>query len=296
METIVPLAASTVCGPLGVAHLPRLWLKAVLAAAGLLPEDYLSGYAGTDRDVIDGIGLDAPGTFAYLVTLPSYQDFEVWVRANATRLDAAPVAELNAKIAGRRRKPERAAASRAALGLDGSDECRAALLNALDDWASVYERAVSRTSEPVVPAVSSQSVGPLGLMHLPRFWMKATLDATGALYDGWRSGRASGFDCAFAAQVGLDLDAAIAHVHAETPPYPRFEAWFVAHVDRAGPAEIAAHNAAFRARQKPADIAAEERGLLGIDDPSYRPSIEINDLIDWRELHRIAGAAAAQRL
>lgn len=295
MITIVPLAAATVVGPLGVAHLPRLWLKAVLAATGRLPADYVSGYAGTDRDAIDGIGLDGAATFAFLRTLPSYQEFEVWVRASAARLEPAAVAELNAKIAGHLRKPERASASRETLGIAATSERRTALLNALDDWASVHACAVAGRGNgavPVVPAVSSQSAGPLGLLHLPRFWMKATLEACGALYDGWRSGRAGGFDTAFAAQVGLDLDAAIAHVHAGLPSYPRFEAWFVARAERAGAGDIELHNAAFRARLKPEGIAAEERALLGIDDPAYRPSIEINDLLDWRELHRICTSPA----
>jgi hypothetical protein len=290
MEKIVPLPASTVRGPLGVAHLPRLWLKALLAGAGLLPDGYLTGYSGTDRDVIDGIGLDSMATFSFLATLPSYQQFERWVRANAARLDAASVAATNATVADRLRNPERAAASCAALGLADTSERRTALLNALDDWAAVHARAVAGHAEPVVPAVSSQSSGPLGLLHLPRFWIKATLDATGALYAGWRSGRASGFDTAFAAQVGLDLDAAIAHIHAEVPPYPRFEAWFAAHA-RASAADVAEHNAVLAVRQKPESIAAEERALLGIDDPTFRPSIEINDLIDWRELHLICTAA-----
>jgi hypothetical protein len=291
MEMIVPLAASTVRGPLGVAHLPRLWLKAILGRAGLLPGGYLTGYAGTDRDVIDGIALDAAATFAFLATLPTYQQFEVWVRANARQLDPASIAATNATVVDRLRKPERAAASRAELGIADSGIRSTALLNALDDWASVHARALAGGAAAVVPAVSSQSVGPLGLLHLPRFWMKATLDATGTLYDGWRSGRASGFDTAFAAQTGLDLDAAIANIHAERPSYPRFEAWFVAHA-RAGAADIAGHNAVLAVRQKPEAIAAEERALLGIDDPSYRPSIEINDLLDWRELHLIARAAA----
>jgi len=291
MDTIVPLAASIVRGPLGVAHLPRLWLKALLARVDLLPAGYVTGYDGTDRDVIDGIALDAEATFAFLATLPSYQAFEVWVRGNAARLDAASIAATNATVAGRLRNPERAAASCAALGLPDSDERRTALLNALDDWAAVHARAVAGNAGPVVPALSSQSSGPLGLLHLPRFWMKATLAGTGALYEGWRSGRASGFDTAFAAQVGLDLDLAIAHIHAELPPYPRFEAWFAAHA-RASATEVAEHNAVLAVRQKPEGIAAEERALLGIDDPNYRPSIEINDLLDWRELHLICTAAA----
>ena len=296
MEKIVPLAAATVKGPLGVVHLPRLWLKAVLAAAQLLPGDYSSGYGGTDRDLLDGIGLDGAATFAYLATVPSYQEFEIWVRANAAALDPASVATVNAAIGGHLKPPEKAAANRAALGLGDTGERRTALLNALDDWATVHAAVVARRGaalEPLVPAISSQSFGPLGLVHLPRFWLKATLNAAGALFPGWVSGQASGFDRAFAAEVGFDLDAAIAHVSAELPSYPQFEAWFAPHAGGLDAERVARHNPPLLGRQKPEDIAARERAILGIDDPSYRPSVTINDLLDWRELHEICVAAAA---
>lgn len=301
METIVPLAAAGVKGPLGVVHLPRLWLKAVLAAANLLPEAYSSGYAGTDRDVLDGIGLDGPATFAYLATLPSYLAFEAWVANNAGRLDPASVAALNATIGAYEKPPEKAALARAQLGLGESGERRSGFLNALDDWATVHAAVVARRGQPVqpiVPAVSSQSAGPLGLVHLPRFWMKATLSATGALYPGWVSAHDSGFDRAFGALVGLDLDAAVAHVRAELPAYPRFEAWFVAHVAPLEPADVERYNAALLGRIKPADIAAVERAILGIDDPSFGKSVDINDLIDWHTLHAICvqNVQPAQRL
>ncbi len=296
MEKIVPLAASTVTGPLAVAHLPRLWLKALLNAAGLLPEDYASSYAGSDRDAIDGIGLDPDATFTYLATLPSYRQFEAWVRANAAQLDPASIATVNAAITGRLRAPEKAATSRAALGLGDSGERRTALLNALDDWATVHAAVLARDARPlghIVPAISSQSAGPLGLLHLPRLWLKALLSAAGALYPGWVSGQASGFDRAFAAEVGCDLDAVIAHVHATLPSYPQFEAWFSARHPELDAERIARHNVAIRGRQKPEEIAARERAELGIDDPNYRPSVDINDQIDWLTLHGICVAATA---
>ena len=35
MQRIVPLIGATVTSPLGVMHLPRMWLKSVLSASGL---------------------------------------------------------------------------------------------------------------------------------------------------------------------------------------------------------------------------------------------------------------------
>jgi hypothetical protein len=295
MEKIVPLASATVKGPLGVAHLPRLWLKCVLGAAGALPAGYRTGYDGTNQTVIDGIGLDPAATLAYLATMPSYAAFEAWVREYAAHVDAGAVAATNAEIAAQQKPSANAAEVRARVGLADASESGAALLNALDDWASVHAGLVARRGakvQPIVPAVSSQSAGPLGLMHLPRFWMKATLAAMDALYPSWNSGAKSGFDVWFCDAVGLDLETAIAHVRAELPTYLAFEAWVAAHAAHVSNAEIALHNAAMRERQKPAEVAARERALLGIDAPEYRPSIELNDLVDWHTIHEQIGNMA----
>jgi hypothetical protein len=263
MEAIVPLASPVVKGPLGVAHLPRLWLKAILAETGALPDGYRSGYAGTDKVLLDGIRLDPADAFAYLKTGPAYMVFEAWVREHAARLDAVAIEATNVTIG-------------------------APLADAFDDWNSVHAAVVARRGskmQPIVPAVSSQSIGPLGLMHLPRFWMKATLNGAGVLYEEWRSGLNSPFDVWFCGVIGLDLDAAIAYIHAELPPYAAFEAWAVAHAKHLSAAEVTAHNAAMRVREKPEEVAVRERAFLGMDAPGYRPSVELNDLVDWHTIY-----------
>ena len=288
MENIVPLAGPSVKGPLGVAHLPRLWLKGVLRAADALPADYSTNYGGTNKILLDGIGLDPEATSAFLATRPNYMVFESWVREHARTLDIASIDATNAVLGGKRKPPERAAEMRGIIGLTDSHENRAPLLDSLDDWTTIHAGLASRRGqkiEPIVPAVSSQSVGPLELMHLPRFWMKASLNGAGALYDSWRSGPNSPFDVWFCGVIGLDLDAAIAYVHAELPPYLTFEAWTTAHAKHVSPAEIAAHNAEMRVRQKPEEVAVRERALLGLDAPGYKPSIELNDLVDWHTIH-----------
>ncbi|MBV8222137.1 MAG: DUF5069 domain-containing protein, partial [Candidatus Eremiobacteraeota bacterium] len=37
---VIPIISSSTAGPLGAIHLPRLWAKLTLDAAGKLPEDY----------------------------------------------------------------------------------------------------------------------------------------------------------------------------------------------------------------------------------------------------------------
>jgi hypothetical protein len=273
MQTIVPLADSSVRGPLGVAHLPRLWMKRLLHASGRLHDGYRTGSTGRDGTLLAHIGLDPAATFDVLDTRPTYLAFESWVRSHAT-LDEATVRTANAATA-------------------TSEQQRTTVLrNALEDWTIVYRAAVAGALEPIVPAISSQSAGPLGLQHLPRFWLKALLHATGALYDGWKSGPASGFDTWFAGVVEIDVAEAVDRVRTTLPAYLDFERWFAANARNVSPDAIARVNHDMAVREKPEPIAAAERAVLGIDDPTYRLSREINDLVDWHTLHGIVTAPA----
>jgi hypothetical protein len=265
-----------------------LWLKCGLSAAGLLPSVYLDNYLGTNKTVIDAIGLDPDATFAYLKTKPSYQAFEVWTRANAKNLTPEAIAASNAAVDAQEKPADKAAAVREQVGLADASISGSTILNALDDWDTVYRDVVARRGQPIqpiVPAISSQSAGPLGLKHLPRFWLKATLEAANALYEDWKSGPPSGFDTWFGGVTGLDVPAAVAYIHAELPPYMVFETWFTEHAEHISPAEIEQHNATMAIRVKPDHVAAQERVVLGIDDPDYKLSREMNDLIDWHTLH-----------
>ena len=66
MEPIVPLISSTVAGPLGAMHLPRLWLKILLHAVGRLPEGYRHGEGGFDSLTISNLGIDGRELIAYV--------------------------------------------------------------------------------------------------------------------------------------------------------------------------------------------------------------------------------------
>ena len=65
MSNIVPLISSGTKGPLGVLHLPRLWQKVSLEAAGKIADGYPGIGAGYDSMVIAGLGLDASDTPAH---------------------------------------------------------------------------------------------------------------------------------------------------------------------------------------------------------------------------------------
>ena len=57
MSKIVPLISSGTAGPNGVLHLPRLWQKVSLEAAGKIADGYPGIGAGYDSMVIDALGL-----------------------------------------------------------------------------------------------------------------------------------------------------------------------------------------------------------------------------------------------
>jgi hypothetical protein len=101
MNTYVPLISSGTAGPLGVLHLPRLWLKVSLEAAGKLAAGYPGAGKGYDQMVIDGLGLNRDALINYIKTSkPTYTEFEAWVKKNATKLDKGSIEKLNAAIRG----------------------------------------------------------------------------------------------------------------------------------------------------------------------------------------------------
>src|SRR5213596_3136924 len=101
MNTIVPLISSGVAGPLGVLHLPRLWLKLSLESCGKLAPGYPGAGKGYDQMVIDGLGLNRDAVIDFVKkNKPSYCGFESWVKKNGTKLDKGSVHKLNTENRG----------------------------------------------------------------------------------------------------------------------------------------------------------------------------------------------------
>src|SRR5437870_4757285 len=102
MNTIVPLISSGVAGPLGVVHLPRLWLKASLEACGKLAPGYPGAGKGYDQMVIDGLGLNRDAVLGFIKSSkPTYPQFEAWVKKQpGAKIDKGSIDKLNASIKG----------------------------------------------------------------------------------------------------------------------------------------------------------------------------------------------------
>lgn len=145
MSKIVPLISSGVAGPLGVLHLPRLWQKVSLEAAGKLADGYPGIGKGYDMMVIDGLGLNADAVRKFIAEKkPTYPQFEAWVKQNARNLTKASIHKLNVAIAGYIHADDTRKAILSANGLadDGSVLPDAINLNNLDDWLEFYNAEI----------------------------------------------------------------------------------------------------------------------------------------------------------
>ena len=142
MNTIVPLISSGLAGPLGVIHLPRLWLKLSLESCGKLAAGYPGAGKGYDQMVIDGLGLTRDAVIKFIKdTRPTYPQFEAWVKQNATKLDKGEVEKLNAAIRGYNHDDATRKSILGANGIpdDASAPKDAVNLNNLDDWKEFHE-------------------------------------------------------------------------------------------------------------------------------------------------------------
>ncbi len=144
MSNIVPLISSGTKGPLGVLHLPRLWQKVSLEAAGKIADGYPGIGAGYDSMVIAGLGLDAEAVRSYITNeKPTYTQFEAWIQAQeGATLDAEAISALNDSIAGYNHDADTKAGILSATGLsEGPDD--AINLNNLDDWQEFHAAEIA---------------------------------------------------------------------------------------------------------------------------------------------------------
>jgi hypothetical protein len=142
MDTFIPLISSGVAGPLGVIHLPRLWLKLSLEARGKLASGYPGCGKGFDQMVIDGLGLQREEVIGFVSSnRPTYVEFESWIRKQpGAKLDSASIEKLNSAIRGYNHDDATRKSILSAAGLpdDASAPRDAVNLNNLDDWTELY--------------------------------------------------------------------------------------------------------------------------------------------------------------
>ena len=139
-----PVISSSLRGPLGVSHLPRLWLKILLFSQGRLPDGYRHGTGGFDEFLTTTLGIDRDAFVAYVEhDKPDYLALERWVREHATNLTADSIAKVNERVAAADMSDELLAERRARLGIDPRIT-KAVAVNDIDDWQAMH--AVLTTS------------------------------------------------------------------------------------------------------------------------------------------------------
>jgi hypothetical protein len=142
MNTIVPLISSGVAGPLGVLHLPRLWLKVSLEQRGKLAAGYPGIGKGYDQMVLDALGLKKEAVVDFIKSQkPSYPQFESWVKKQpGVKLDKATVEKLNSAIRGYIHDDgtRKSVLGDAGIPDDANAPRDAVNLNNLDDWCAFH--------------------------------------------------------------------------------------------------------------------------------------------------------------
>jgi hypothetical protein len=145
MSQIVPLISSGIAGPLGVLHLPRLWQKASLDAAGKLHADYPGIGCGYDQMTLDALGINIETFRTFIGTKPTYVQLEAWVKAQpGVKLTMADKYRHNQSIMGYCHGDATRAGILAAVGLTDDSGCNpgAVDLNNLDDWQTFYSAEI----------------------------------------------------------------------------------------------------------------------------------------------------------
>jgi len=136
------MISSGTAGPLGVLHLPRLWQKLSLEAAGKLAPGYPGMGRGYDAMTCAALGLNEQAVADYIrQNKPTYPQFEAWVKKNAKTLSSEAVEKHNASVRGYNHDEATRKEILAACGLtdDASAARDAVNLNNLDDWHAFHQ-------------------------------------------------------------------------------------------------------------------------------------------------------------
>jgi hypothetical protein len=138
----------------------------------------------------------------------------------------------------------------------------------------------------VVPLISSGVAGPLGALHLPRLWMKVSLECVGKLCPGY-PGAGKGYDQMTIDGLGLNRDAVISFIKSSKPTYPQFEAWVKKNGTKLDKGSIDKLNSAIRGYIHDDATRKNILSANGLPDDASAPkdAVNLNNLDDWKEFH-----------
>lgn len=140
----------------------------------------------------------------------------------------------------------------------------------------------------MIPLISSGVAGPLGVLHLPRLWLKISLEARHKLADGYPA-IGQGFDMMTLNDLGLKPEDVTAYITSNRPTYPQFEAWVAQQPGvKLDKANVHKHNVAVLGYIHDDDTRKEVLSQDGLpDDGSIWPdAVTLNNLDDWHLFHK----------
>lgn len=139
----------------------------------------------------------------------------------------------------------------------------------------------------IVPLISSGVAGPLGVLHLPRFWQKVSLEAAGKLADGY-PGCGGGYDQMVLDGLGLDKDETLNFIAQSKPTYPQFEAWIKAQeevkLDKGSVTSLNASIAGYLHIEETRKAILEANEIEDAPDAPH-DAVNLNNLDDWLEFY-----------
>jgi hypothetical protein len=138
----------------------------------------------------------------------------------------------------------------------------------------------------VVPTISSGVAGPLGVLHLPRFWSKVLLKAKGQLHPEYPD-CGMGFDQMVLDGLGLNKDETLKYLREKLPSYFEFEKWILqkkgGKLDKAAVDKL---NAAIRGYNHKDETRKGILNAAGVkDEGKILDAVNLNNIDDWTSFH-----------
>ncbi len=139
----------------------------------------------------------------------------------------------------------------------------------------------------IIPLISSGIAGPIGVLHLPRLWQKASLGAVGRLHDDYPA-IGAGYDQMVLDGLGLNKEEFQAFIAEKKPTYPELEAWVLekkgGSLDKAAVDKLNSAIAGYHHSE------AIRKAILGAnnikDEGRILDAVNLNNLDDWLSFHK----------
>jgi hypothetical protein len=127
----------------------------------------------------------------------------------------------------------------------------------------------------------------MGVLHLPRLWLKTSLEARGKLAPGY-PGAGKGYDQMVIDGLGLNRDAVLEYVKTSKPTYCEFEAWVKKNGKSVDKASIDKLNSAIKGYIHDDGTRKSILGAnkLADDASACKDAVNLNNLDDWYEFHQ----------